>query len=303
VTGKRRWIAVLLGALAAALALGYSTWSEKSRAAISSVAIGRPCGALQPPPAIYRHVVWIVMENKAASDVIGSASAPFENRLAHQCGLATNFSAESHPSLPNYIAMTSGAAQGITDDGDPSVHPLVSASIFSQLGSRWRVLAESMPSNCALSDSGSYAVRHNPATYYTGVRQQCFRQDVPLTKSPHLSGRFTFIAPNLCHDTHDCSTSTGDRWLSGFIPKILNGSDYRSGATAVFITWDEGENNGSTANHVPTIVVSPYTRRGSRSSRPFNHYSLLRTTEEMLGIATYLGHAASAPSMRSAFHL
>src|SRR5205823_11590753 len=91
----------------------------------------RPCGTAASPPATYDHVVWVVMENKGYSSIIGSSSAPYVNRLARQCGSASRFFAEAHPSLPNYIAMTSGSTQGITDDLDPSAHRLAVPSIFS----------------------------------------------------------------------------------------------------------------------------------------------------------------------------
>ena len=64
------------------------------------------------------------MENHAYGQIIGSSDAPYLNKLAGQAGLATNFYAEAHPSLPNYIAMTSGSTQGITDDNPPADHPL-----------------------------------------------------------------------------------------------------------------------------------------------------------------------------------
>jgi phosphatidylinositol-3-phosphatase len=244
-------------------------------------------------------VIWIVMENRSYSEVIGSSSAPYINKLARGCGLAANFSAESHPSLPNYIAMTSGSTQGISDDGAPSEHPLSVPSIFSQLGGGWRALAESMPSNCDRSDGNSYAVRHNPAVYYTNIRSRCASRDVPLGGPPNLSARFTFVTPNLCHDMHDCSTSAGDSWLAGFVPKILGSRDYRKGRTVVFVTWDEG----SGGNHIATLVLSRYTRPGTVSRKAFNHYSMLGTTEALLGIRAKLGQAATAPDMRAAFHL
>src|SRR5262249_3558110 len=100
----------------------------------------RPCGTVNTAPRIWRHVVWILMENKSLADVIGSGNAPYLNRLARSCGTATNFHAESHPSLPNYLALTSGSTQGITDDGPPAEHPLAAPSIFSQLGSHWQAL-------------------------------------------------------------------------------------------------------------------------------------------------------------------
>ncbi|HKA28949.1 MAG TPA: hypothetical protein VKH82_06220, partial [Candidatus Binatia bacterium] len=87
---------------------------------------------------------------------------------------------------------------------------------------------------------------------------------------------------------------------------------YQRGTMAIFVTFDEGERGGSnrcTFNtrdagcHVPIIVVAPSTPAGARSGALFNHYSLLRTTEEMLGITDYLGAARNAHSMRAAFNL
>ena len=258
-----------------------------------------PCGTVFTPPTTYQHVVWIVFENKPDSAIIGSASAPYTNTLASECGVATNFFAETHPSLPNYIAMTSGSTQGITDDAAPSSHPLAVPSIFSQVGS-WRSLQESMPSNCALTDSYPYAVKHNPAAYYTGIRTACASFDVPLGSTPDISAAYTFVTPNLCNDMHDCSVSTGDSWLSTFLPKILGSTAYTSGSTAIFITWDEDDSSAS--NQIATLVITPSVPVGTRVATTFNHYSMLRTTEELLGLNTYLGGAATATSMRSPFH-
>jgi hypothetical protein len=266
-----------------------------------------PCGLSATPPA-YKHVVWIVMENKGFEQ-IGASSAPYINSLVTRCGLATNFMAESHPSLPNYIAMTSGSTQGISDDSGPSSHPLNVPSIFSQLGADWRALAESSPSNCARSDSGLYAVRHVPSVYYTNVAGQCANQTVPLSDPPDLSAKFTFITPNECDDMHSCpsgnDTATqlhnGDTWLAQWMPKILDSPEYRAGNTAVFLTWDEDDYSG--ANQIATLVVSPSTPAGAKSATRFDHYSMLRTTEELLGLPPTLGAAANASSMRGDFRL
>jgi hypothetical protein len=260
-----------------------------------------PCGISSAPPVAWQHIVWIVMENHSYSQVIGSSSAPYENALAGQCGLATNDYAITHPSLPNYVAMTSGDPQGVTDDSGPSSHPLNVPSIFSQLGTGgWRALQESMPSNCYLSGSGQYAVRHNPAAYYTNIRTDCATYDVPLGPTPDISARYTFVTPNLCNDTHDCSVASGDTWLQTFIPKLTSTPEYRAGSTAIFLTWDEDDMTN--VNQIATFVISPSTVPGTKSATKFTHYSLLRTTEEMLGLST-LGGAAGATSMRSAFNL
>jgi hypothetical protein len=157
-----------------------------------------------------------------------------------------------------------------------------------------------MPSNCFLGNSGDYYVKHNPAAYYTGIATTCLTLDVPLGSTPNVGAEFTFVTPNICNDMHDCSIRTGDDWLAGFLPKILGSTAYATGTTAVFITFDE--DSGSSGNHIATLVVAPTVPAGTRVSTTFNHYSMLRTTEEMLGIGTYLGGAATATSMRASFH-
>lgn len=294
-------VIALSAAVAAAIGCGANA-APKPRvapAADSKLAI-QPCGKTSgTAPTHYDHVVWIVMENKSYSDVLARTS--FLRSLGAACGVATNFHAESHPSLPNYIAMTSGTTHGVRDDANPSAHPLKGPSIFSQLGSDWRALQESMPRNCARTASGLYAPKHNPAAYYTGIARACAKQDVKLTAQPDLSARFTFITPNLCHDSHSCSVGTGDRYLAGLVPKIVNSPEYQAGKTALFITYDEDDGGGT--NHIPTLVISPHTPAGTRSAGRFTHYSLLRTTEELLGLKQHLGAARTAPSMRKAFGL
>lgn len=273
--------------------------------------VGRPCGVTSGSPLAYRHVVWIVLENKSYAQIVGSSGAPYINQLASECGLAQNFYAEAHPSLPNYIAMTSGGTQGITDDAGPQSHSVDAENIFAQLGTGWRALEESMPASCSLSDDSFYAVHHNPAAYYPGLRTVCATNDVPLADSPDLSARFTFITPNLCHDMHSSScgntTSTevhqGDDWLRGFMPKVLASPEYRSGTTVVFLTWDEDDYAAKSGQHIATLVVAPSVPAGTVVTARFDHYALLRTTEELLGLGHFVGAAATAPSMRVPFHL
>jgi len=166
-----------------------------------------------------------------------------------------------------------------------------------------------MPGPCTLdARTGLYAVKHNPAAYYRSAddRGACQRDNLPLgtTADGPLARAldhdtlpaFSFITPNLCNDTHDCPVKRGDVWLSVWLGRILSSQAYRAGSTAVFVVWDE-------PGIIPHIVVSPSTRPGTASDTPFDHYGLLRTTEEMLGIRNLLGRAATARSMRSAFRL
>jgi len=288
----RRLLAVLAGCSLALLV-------PPTLPSIAPTASSSPCDGTAPP-ATWNHVVWIVLENKAYSDIIGSTSAPYLNSLATDCGLGTNYYAVRYGSLANYVAMTSGGTQGITGNGTPSQYPLSVPSIFSQLGTGWRSLMESMPSNCDSSDAYPYAVRHNPAAYYTDITSACAAQDVPLGSTPDISARFTLIVPDLCHDMHDCSVAEGDSWLSTELPMIFSTAQYQSGSTALFITWDEDD--GSHGNHVPFLVIAPSVRPGTTSSTPYDHYTMLRTTEAMLGLS-FLGKAADAPDVRYRFHL
>ena len=293
--GVRRRLVLLVLLLGLAVAAG--GWIRPSVHAGATGQAGS-CGTRKGAhPRVYRHVVWILFENDSYKDVIGSSSAPYLNGLARRCGLATNYSAITHPSLPNYIALTSGSTHGISDDGGPDEHTLSGPSIFSQLGAGWRAVAESMPSPCAHDDAGEYLARHNPAVYYASVAAACRTQDAagPL----RVSARFTFVTPNRCNDGHDCPLASVDRWLSHALPPLLASPAYRQGGTAIFLTWDEG---GHESNQVPVIVVSPYTRAGTRSGAAFDHYSLLGTTESMLGVRC-LAAACHAASMRRAFGL
>lgn len=274
----------------------------------TSAAPGRgPCGTA-PAPAHWKHVIWIWMENESYDSVLRSGSAPYLTQLAHECGLATAYRAVAHPSLPNYIAATSGGTWGIGDDAPPSLHPVAHPSLFSQLAARgmtWRSYEESMPSNCDLSSSGAYAVKHNPAAYYVDIGASCRRWDVSLAAlEPDLRRdrlpSFAFVTPNLCDDMHDCPISSGEAWLARWVPRILASRSYRSASTVLFLTFDEGTDPG---NHVATVVVSPATPAGTRSAESFDHYSLLKTTEQLLGLTVELGHARRAAGMRAAFHL
>ena len=286
--------------------------------AAPTVAASGPCGTQATAPS-YKHVIWIWMENHSYNTIIGSSQAPYINSLATECGLATNYHNISHPSLPNYVSATSGLGYKSIAKFDADCDPVPGCttkakSIFAQ-GETWKAYEESMPANCAKADSGEYAVRHDPPPYYTTLKG-CTKFDVPYTKlaSDLAAGKlpaFSFITPNLIDDMHDGTIADGNKWLSKNLPTIFNSAEYKSGSTAVFITWDEGE--GGTSNtcatnttdvgcHVATLVISPSTKAGTKSATLFNHYSLLGTAEQLHGLPK-LGKAATARTMTAAFNL
>jgi hypothetical protein len=288
----------VLGAVLVILASSLTAISATASPSLRAVSLASPCAQPGPTPT-YSHVVWIMLENVGYS-VVGSSSAPYLNSLENRCGLATNDVAISHPSLPNYFALTAGSTIGVADDGEPSVHPLNIANIFLQLNGNWRALVESMPTPCDNGTSGRYASRHNPAVYYNNISGSCKRNDVPLSSPLNLSAAFTFISPNVCNDMHNCPTSVGDAWLARYVPQIIASPLYQRRSLVLFITFDESDSSSN--NHVPLWVIAPSVPRGRRVSTPFSHYSLLRTTETLLHVAPLRG-ARTAPSLIGPFHL
>ncbi len=268
-----------------------------------------PCGRTGAAPSLYDHVIWIWMENKDRGEVFDAKTTPFMHSLAASCGTASNYVDHGiRPSLPNYIAATSGGTQGIDDDEFPDKHPLIVDNIFRQVreaGKVSRSYQEAMPANCALKSTARYAVKHNPAAYYVGGddRAACERDNVPFEQFvSDLDGdlpAFSLITPDICHDMHDCPVATGDQWLGDLIPEITSSTTYRQGRTAVFIVFDESHGGGTT----PFIVVAPTIVPGTVTGNELDHYALLAFAEDALGITTRLGKAATAASMRDALAL
>ena len=291
------------GALLAALTV-LAVWAPGASAGLLASA----CTGLQHPPPTYRHVLVIVMENHSASQIFGSPKTPYITHVAKRCGRAVDYHAITHPSLPNYIAMTAGSTGGITTDC--TACRTTAPNIFRQLvrrGRAWRGYAESMPSRCRRADSGRYLMRHNPAVYFLHLRGTCRTSDLPMgtpARGPlrhalrkNILPAYAFLTPDACHDMHDCPKSVGDAWLRGWLPMIVRNQSYRNGQMVVFLTFDEGV---GADQRVATIVLSPYVAAGTVTRTAYTHYSLLRTTENLLGLPL-LGHARRTVGMRRAF--
>jgi hypothetical protein len=254
------------------------------------------------PRSYGSHVVTIVMENKEYGAVIGSSDAPYTNRLARRYGLATQAFGIRHPSLPNYLALTSGSTHGI--ESDCTACPVAGPSIAGQLDAahlRWKAYLEDLPQPCFTgSSAGGYAKKHNPFAYYDDVTQtpsRC-RRMVPLGQmaTDLRSGRlptYAFIVPSLCSDTHDCPVSTGDRFLAHVVPALLRALGPHGFLVLLYDegTTDAGCCGGSAGGHIPLIVAGPDVRRGGRQTGPVDLYGVLRSTEDALRLPP-LGEAA-----------
>ena len=259
----------------------------------------------KPPIPHFSKVIVILMENEEYSSIIGDPSAPYINSLAAGGALATQYDAVSHPSLPNYLALTGGSTFGVTTDCTPGPSCTGGKSVVEEMaaaGIGWRAYMEDMPGPCAQADSGQYVVHHDPFVYYNGVVAGSCNNVVPATQLPGdiAAGAlpaFTWLTPNLCNDMHDCPVATGDAYLAGIVPQLL-GTLGRDGA--LFLVWDEGTSNTHGGGQVTMVAAGSGVKKGYRSSLPYDHYSLLRTIEDAWGLPQ-LGNSAPATPMADLF--
>jgi hypothetical protein len=325
---RRLVVAALVAALAWALPAGASpsvATVELGAAAGPAAAVPPPCGTRSTGPAHYQSVVWIVLENRSASAAMSPATMPTLTSLARACATATAMHAVSHPSLPNYLALVSGSTGGVRSDCSPTVCPQRRTTLFDQVTAvrkSWAVYAESMGTPCQRTSKGRYAARHNPAVYFPRLRASCLRHDVALGTPTRGSlsaalkrgtvPSFTLVVPNLCSDGHDCSNATVNRWLRGWVSHIVGSPQYRAGRLALVITYDEGAGgrNGQVcvtssdpSCHIATVVAAASVRPGTRVTTSLSGYSLLRLTEDLLGLRGTLGAARRLSSPRRAFGL
>ncbi len=260
--------------------------------AAALAALGIACGQTSSTPVSQSHHVFvIVMENHSFDQAM---TGGYTALLAAKNGVAENYHAITHPSVPNYLALTSGQTWGVADD---SYHPLpTGADLGSQLtraGVSWRAYMEGLTSRGCIDSPLPYDPGHNPFAFYGG---HCPPNVVPLsalrgdlaTNTP----RFVWITPDMCHDTHNCAVSVGDEWLRGQVEEITGSKAWADGGV-LFITWDEDD--GSADNRVLALVLTP--GQGHRSSRQrYTHYSLLATIEDLVGVGR-LGNANQASPM------
>ncbi len=295
---------------AAATIASAALWAGCGQTGAQAPSASTAASTLPPVSSLPRshtsRVMVVLMENEEYGDVIGSPAAPYTTALARRYGVMTNSYGIRHPSLPNYIALTSGSTQGIASDCTDCV---VSArNIVDQLegaGVSWGAYLEDLPKPCFLgARSGLYAKKHNPFAYYSNIvssRKRCSRMvgfgrlgsDLRHDRLP----RYVWISPNMCNDGHDCPMATADRFLARTMPALLR----QLGPHGLLVlTWDEGETDDgccgvASGGRIPTIVAGPDVRAGARASAPIDQYGVLASIEDAFVLAR-LGGAADARS-------
>jgi len=303
---------------------------------------GTTCGSANGIPVCrtaagiprFTGVTVIVMENTSLSTLSGATNTPFIHTLFSTGATGSNYHGTDHPSLPNYIAMTSGLdTSSIGCDCDPTggtctaiscnalLHgcgcPQAGQHLGNQLdtaGLAWRDYGEDMGSPCNTATAGNYAARHIPFLYYPDVQTNAARCAAHVVDYGEFDPvgdpqAFAMIAPNLVHDMHDpfpagaSNLANGNAWLSTNVPPITSSPAFQSGGLLV-IVWDEDDLSGGltgTNDPIAIVVLSPFARSaGYVSSVRADHYSLLATIEDGLGLSR-LGRAATATPLTDYF--
>lgn len=246
------------------------------------------------------HIVIVIFENHAYNQIIGSEEAPYINELANssKTALFTRSYAIEYPSQPNYLDLFSGCNQGVTDALIPAKAPFTTPNLARQLlnaGKTFITYSEDLPyAGFNGESSGLYVRRHNPVTNWmgTGPNQVPASVNQPLTAFPSdftLLPTVCFVIPNLVNDMHDGSIAQGDQWLKDHLSTYIQWA--KSHNSLFILTFDEDDL--SMNNQIVTIFSGERIKEGKYSTR-INHYSLLRTIEDMYG----LPHACNAATAR-----
>jgi phosphatidylinositol-3-phosphatase len=269
---------------------------------------------LQAPQS--KHVVVVMEENQSYATVVGDTNAwPNLNNLIGNGALATNYYANSHPSIGNYFMLTTGQLL-TTDDSSTTVWNVDNlARRMLASGVSFKVYAEGITEGYLAGNTGLYVIRHNPFAMLSDVagNQQVANQCIwPFTQfaadlADGTLPEFSFIVPDLDDDAHDGTPQQADAWLqTNVIARLSNWPAFATGGDGILIVdFDEAADTDTTngGGRVAAVLWGPNVRVGytQTSTTVYQHQSMLRMVTEALRLSDPPGEAASAPSMSEFF--
>jgi phosphatidylinositol-3-phosphatase len=281
------------------------------RALIASLlllaAVALPSAAQLPT---FNHVFIVVEENTNYSSVIGNSAMPYLNALTKQYGLATQYYANTHPSIGNYFMLTTGQ---IITNNDSFANKVTADNVVRHLltaGKTWKAYEEGLPSVGYLKpDTAKYARRHCPLSYLSDVIDSPVQKQnlVPFSRfATDLANNslpaYSFITPNLCNDAHDCSLATADGWLKKNINPLIQSATFKNGGLLIIVFDESGSDNTKGGGRVAWVAVSPkFSKLGYKSTTTYQHQTTLRLMLQGLGVKTYPGKASTAANMAEFF--
>ena len=295
---------------------GTSTSSSSTGPGSNSSNPGSVATPGTPPPsptAQQASVVIVMEENHGFEDVIGNSAMPYFNSLAQQGALATQYYADAHPSIPNYLELTTGAMGTFDDNFSGTISSDNLAREIVAAGKSWKTYQEEIPSAGYLGDdSGNYIKHHNPFAYLSDVISDPSQtaRIVPFTQftadlNANALPAFSFVVPSRIHDAHSCPTgvtctdtdllSQADQWLKTNIAPLLSNSKFQNGGL-LLIVFDEASlidiRHGG--GHVALIATGPKAKAGVQSTTFYQHENTLKTVCVALSLPTCPGSGASA---------
>jgi hypothetical protein len=283
-------------------------WDKCGASSKTAVTITVKSGSTVSVPTS-SHVFVVVEENHSYSSVIGSSSMPYLNSLASKYGLATQYYANTHPSIGNYFMLSAGQ---IITNNDALCGTVTQDNIVRHLltaGKTWKAYVDSLPSaGYTGCDVYPYVKHHNPLAYFSDVANSSEKYNlVPFTKfASDLTNQrlpqFSFIVPNMLHDGHDGSLSTADSWLKTNIAPLIASSTFQKDGILI-ITFDEstGSDTQHGGGHVATVVIGPKVKLAHKSTTLYQHQNLLKTVMKALGLSSFPGAASNAAPMTDMF--
>jgi acid phosphatase len=235
---------------------------------------------------------------------------PYFNSLASQYGLATQYFADAHPSLPNYLMLTTGLTETFDDNFSGTISDDNVVRELVKAGKTWKSYAESLPSPGYVgADAGVYVRRHNPFTYLSDVQNDRTQSAnlVPFAQfATDLANgalpQYSFITPNIMDDAHDGTLAQADAWLQTNLAPLIASSAFKTSGLLI-ITFDEGAQSDLDhgGGQVATLVISSAAKPGFQSKSVYQHQSVLRLILAASGVSTFPGLAGTAPDMTEFF--
>ncbi|MEC0094027.1 alkaline phosphatase family protein [Paenibacillus macquariensis] len=242
--------------------------------------------AVNPVSKKYKvdHIVVIVEENHSYREIYNNSNAPYMNQLMNNGANLVNHYAIEHPSQPNYLDLFSGNNQGVTNDKTPK-HLFKTDNLASELiakGLTFGGYSEGLP-NIGFSGpydlKTNYARKHNPWVNFTNIPTSV---NMPFTSFPKDYSKLptiSFVIPNMDHDIHDGTVKEADLWLKENLSAYIKWAEKHN--SLLILTWDEDDM--SAKNKIPTVLFGPMVKKGTYNVKS-NHYSLLRTIEDIYGL-------------------
>jgi len=234
---------------------------------------------------------------------------PYLNGLAQQYGLATQYYANTHPSIGNYFMMTVGKI--ITNDDNYSSVVSDDNVVRRLLAAHktWKSYAEDLPSvGYTGGDVGNYARKHNVFALLSDVANDPVQSNnlVPFTQfatdlANNALPNYSFIVPNLCNDAHDCSLGTADTWLQANIDPLIKSAQFQQDGLLIILFDEAGGDNTHGGGRIAWVSVSAKSKSGYQSTTLYQHASTMRLSLTALGVTTLPNGAATAPDMNEFF--